>query len=337
MNRRKFLPALGLLAVSALTLAGCASNSETGSESGGDAGSQKMITIGVTQIVQHPALDATLVGFKKALTEAGYVEGTDVKYDEQNAQGDQATASTIAGKFKDDNVDLVLAIATPTAQAAAQTITNIPILFTAVTEPQEAGLVAEWEAPGANVTGTSDLNPVKEQLQLIKDVLPDAKSVGIIYSSGEVNSDVQVKLAKDAAKELGLTIKEATVTVASEVSQAAESLGDVDAIYIPTDNKVTEGIGSVIQFAEAKKIPLFGAEGGQVEAGAIATYGIDYTDLGYQTGKMAVRILKDGADPATMPVETLDKISLIINTGAAERMGVTIPAAVLDKADQVIK
>ncbi|MGO4102679.1 ABC transporter substrate-binding protein [Leifsonia sp. YAF41] len=335
MNRRKLLPALGLLAVSALTLAGCASTAETGSGDG-DAGSKKMITIGVTQIVAHPALDATLVGFKKALTEAGYVEGTDVTYDEQNAQGDQATASTIAGKFKDDNVDLVLAIATPTAQAAAQTITDIPVLFTAVTEPKEAGLVAEWDAPGANITGTSDLNPVKEQLQLIKDVLPDAKTVGIIYSSGEVNSDVQVELAKDAAKKLGLTIKEATVTVASEVSQAAESLGDVDAIYIPTDNKVTEGIGSVIQFAEAKQIPLFGAEGGQVESGAIATYGIDYTDLGFQTGLMAVRILKDGADPATMPVETLDKISLIINTGAAERMGVTIPAAVLDKADKVI-
>ncbi|MEO6309331.1 MAG: ABC transporter substrate-binding protein, partial [Leifsonia sp.] len=249
----------------------------------------------------------------------------------------QATASTIAGKFKADNVDLVLAIATPTAQAAAQTITNIPILFTAVTEPKEAGLVTEWDAPGANVTGTSDLNPVKEQLQLITDVLPDAKTVGVIYSSGEVNSDVQVKLAKDAAKEMGLTIKEATVTVASEVSQAAESLGAVDAIYIPTDNKVTEGIESVIQFAEAKKIPLFGAEGGQVESGAIATYGIDYTDLGYQTGKMAVRILKEGADPATMPVETLDKISLIINTAAAKRMGVTIPAAVLDKADKVIE
>ncbi len=335
MNRSTLLPTLGLLAVSALTLAGCASTVETGT--GDAAGSKKMITIGVTQIVQHPALDATLVGFKKALAEAGYVEGTDVTYDEQNAQGDQATASTIAGKFKADNVDLVLAIATPTAQAAAQTITDIPILFTAVTEPKEAGLVTEWEAPGANVTGTSDLNPVKEQLQLIKDVLPDAKTVGVIYSSGEVNSDVQVKLAKDAAKGMGLTIKEATVTVASEVSQAAESLGAVDAIYIPTDNKVTEGIESVIQFAEAKKIPLFGAEGGQVESGAIATYGIDYTDLGYQTGKMAVRILKEGADPATMPVETLDKISLIINTAAAKRMGVTIPAAVLDKADKVIE
>lgn len=333
MNRTKTLSALGLLAAGALALSGCASAAPSDADKGSES---KMVTIGITQIVAHPALDAARDGFKKAFADAGYVEGTDVTFDDQNAQGDQATASTIAAKFAADKVDLVLAIATPTAQAAAQTITDIPILFTAVTEPKEAGLVASWEAPGANVTGTSDLNPVKEQLQLIKDILPDAKTVGIISSSGEVNSEVQVEMAKDAAKELGLTIKDATVTVAGEVSQVAESLGDVDAFYIPTDNKVTEGISALVQVAEAKKIPLFGAEGGQVESGAIATYGIDYSDLGYQTGLMAIRVLKEGADPATMPVETLEKISLIINKGAAERMGVTIPASVLDKADQTV-
>lgn len=321
-----------IFAVGALALAGCSSD-------GGDAdqasGGDETIEIGISQIVQHPALDATREGFKQAFADAGYVDGETVTFDEQNAQGEQATASTIASKFNTDGVDLVLAIATPTAQAAAQAIIDIPVLFTAVTEPEEAGLVESWEAPGSNITGTSDLNPVKKQLELITEVVPETESVGIVYSSGEVNSQVQVDIAKEAAEELGLTIKEATVTNSSEVAQATESLGDVDAIYIPTDNRVTEGFEAVVQIAEKKQIPLFGAEGGQIERGAIATYGIDYTELGYQTGQMALRILEDGADPAEMPVETLDTLQLFVNTGAAERLGVTLPETLVEEADSV--
>jgi len=330
MKHTKPLSTLALVAASALALSGCASSDQAASSS------DDMITIGISQIVQHQALDDAREGFKKAFVDAGYVDGTDISFDEQNAQGEQATASTIAAKFAADKVDLVLAIATPTAQAAVQSITDIPVLFTAVTEPEEAGLVSSWEKPGSNVTGTSDLNPVKEQLELIQEILPDAKSVGIIYSSGEVNSEVQVKLAKEAAKKLGLTIKEATVTNSSEVAQATVSLGDVDAIYIPTDNRVTEGLEAVIQYSESNQIPLFGAENGQVERGAIATYGISYTDLGYQTGQMAIRILEDGADPADMPVETLDTIEFILNPAAAERMGVTLSDEIVAKADRLI-
>ena len=326
---------LGLVATglftAALALAGCSN----GGDDGDAATSTDAIRIGVMQIVEHPSLDAAREGFEQAFVDAGYVEGEDVVFDEQNAQGDQATATSIAGTFASDDVDMVLAIATPTAQAAAQAITDKPILITAVTEPQEAGLVDSWEEPGGNVTGTSDKNPVAEQLGLVKEIAPDATTVGIVYSSGEVNSQVQVDLAQEAAADLGLELELATVSSAGEVQQAAESL-DVDAFYVPTDNAVVSALESLIQVAETKQVPVIAAEGDSVERGAVATYGIDYTKLGYQTGLMAIDILENGADPATMPIQTQDELQLVVNTAAAERMGVTIPQALLDRADTVI-
>lgn len=329
MMRRSMTHVVGAgLAAAALALAGC-------SGGGGDSSSD-VVDIGIMQIVEHPALDAAREGFKQALLDEGYVEGETVRFDEQNAQGDQATATSIAGTFASGGFDMVLAIATPTAQAAAQAITDIPILITAVTEPQEAGLVDTWEAPGGNLTGTSDKNPVEEQLGLIRELVPDAATVGIVYSSGEVNSQVQVDLAQAAAAALGLELKLATIANAGEVQQAAESL-DVDAFYVPTDNNVVSALEALIQVAEAKQIPVIAAESSSVERGAIATYGLDYTKLGYQTGEMALRILKDGADPATMPIETQTELQLVVNSGAAARMGVEIPQSMLDRADQVIE
>lgn len=345
----------GLLVAASLALTGCAgspsatpsSTPETPKETATEppaeseapeAGSDLTpVTIGVNQLVTHPSLDATLEGFKKAFEDAGYVAGDTVTYDEQNAQGDQATATTIASKFKSDGVDLVLAIATPSAQASAQSISDIPILFTAVTEPAEAGLVASWEAPGGNVTGTSDLNPVADQIALAKEIAPDAKSIGIIYSSGEVNSEVQVKLAKEEAAKLDLEVKETTVSNSAEVTQAIDTFSGVDIIYVPTDNTVVEGLEAVIQFAEANKIPLIVGEGDSVGRGGLATYGIDYFDLGYQTGQMAIRVLQDGADTASMGVETLDKIGLILNLDAAQRMGVVLSDELIARADEVIE
>nr|WP_066301051.1 ABC transporter substrate-binding protein [Arthrobacter luteolus] len=305
---------------------------------GGDtaAGSSDMVRIGISQLVEHPSLDQARKGFIRAFEENGYTEGENLELDIQNAAGDQATATTIASTFASDGKDLVLAIATPAAQAAAQAITDVPVLFTAVTEPEVAGLVDSWDSPGANITGTSDLNPVKEQIGLIKELAPDAKSVGIVYSSGEVNSDVQVELAQEAAKELGLEVKLATVSNSAEVQQATESL-DVDALYVPTDNNVVSALQSVIQIAETKQIPVVVGEGDSVENGGLATYGLDYESLGYQTGLMALKILEDGADPAGMPVETLTEIQLIVNKSAAANMGVEIPAALLEKADKVIE
>ncbi|MFC4223977.1 ABC transporter substrate-binding protein [Lysinibacter cavernae] len=322
--------ALGV--VSALALSGCSSDNSDDKSS--DSSAKDSITIGISQYVTHPSLDATAVGFKKALEDAGYVEGETVTYDEQNAQADQATVTTISGNMADSDLDLVLAIATPSAQAAAQSITNIPVLFTAVTDAVEAGLVESNDKPGSNVTGTSDLTPVAEQFDLIREILPDAKKVGIIYSSGEVNSEIQVDLAKEAAKDLGITISEAVISDASEITNAVDGLKDVDAIYVPTDNKVVAGIEAVVKFSEDNKIPLFAGDAATVERGAAATTGINYEDLGYQTGEMAVRILKDGADPATMPVEVLSKTTLSINPEAAERMGFTIPEAVVSRADE---
>lgn len=321
-----------------LSLAACSGTAESessssSSESSASEGSSDettegmAISVGITQIVDHPSLNVSIDGFKDALADAGY----DVDYDEQNAQGDVSTASTIAGNFAAAELDLVLAVATPTAQAAAQNITETPVLFTAVTDPVGAGLVESMEAPGANVTGTSDANPVAEQLALVKELAPDASTVGIVYASGEANSETQVEWAREAAVDLGLTIEVATVSTSAEVQQATESL-DVDVFYVITDNTVVSALGALLQVAETRQVPVIAAEGDSVGEGAIATFGISYYDLGYQTGEMAVRIL-NGDDPASMGVEVQTDLDLYLNLGAAERQGVTIPQSLLDQAD----
>lgn len=335
-NAPTVFSALALAATAALALSACAAGdtapAATGS-AGSTAASGESYQIGISQLVQHPALDASAEGFQRAFQEAGI----DADFDVQNANGEQSTATTIAQGFASGGKDLVLAIATPAAQAAAQAITGIPLLFTAVTDPVEAGLVESLEEPGGNVTGTSDFNPVAEQLELITEILPEAKTVGVIYASGEVNSQVQVDAAKQAAGGLGLTIVEATVTTSGEVATAAQTLGDVDALYIPTDNLLTSAFDVVVQYAEQQQIPLFGSEEGQVDTGAIATLGINYEQLGYQTGQIAIRILTEDADPATTPVEQQDEFRLIINPAAAERLGVTLPEAVVERADITVE
>lgn len=295
-----------------------------GNKAGDNGGDYK---IAIAETITHPSLDASIEGFKAALKDAGLK----VSYDEKNANGDQGVIASIAGQISSGSYDLVLGVATPMAQGLVQSVANTPVLFTAVTDPVDAGLVDSLEKPGANVTGTSDKNPVKEQLELITQIKPDAKNVGVLYNSGEANSVVQVGWVKEEAKKLGLNVEEANATNTAEVQQAAESL-DVDAFYIPTDNTVVSALDSVIQVGEQKKIPVIAAEGDSVAKGCVATYGISYYELGYQTGKMAVKILKDGADPANMPVETQNDLLFYVNTGAAERMGVTIPQELLDKA-----
>ncbi len=327
---------LGVVAALAgLSLTACAGTpavttppAESPEASPGAGQTAETYSIGITQIITHEALDAAREGFKAALADAG-LQAT---YDEQNAQGDQSVAASIAGTFAEGDYDLVLAIATPTAQAVAQKISDIPVLFTAVTDPVGAELVGSLEAPGANVTGTSDANPVKEQLELIKQVAPDAKTVGVVYNSGEDNSITQVGWLKEIAPSLGLEIKESAAPTTADVQQATEALGDVDAIYVPTDNTVVSAISALIGVAEAKQIPVFAAEANTVTAGAIATYGISYYELGRQTGEQAVRILTEGADPATMPVETQTTLEVYLNLGAAERMGVTLPQELIDRA-----
>ncbi|GAA1629311.1 MULTISPECIES: ABC transporter substrate-binding protein [Brevibacterium] len=321
--------AVALVAIGSMAaVSACSGGDSGGGEGGGDS-----YSIGISQLVQHPALDAATAGFKKSFEDAG----VEVDWDEQNANGEQANATSIAQNFASSDLDLVLAVATPAAQAAAQAITDKPVLFTAVTDAVEAGLVQSNEAPGGNVTGTSDLNPVADQLQLVKDVKPDAKTVGIVYSSGEVNSQVQVDLAKEAAQGMGLEIKEATIANSSELGQAVDSLGKVDAYYVPTDNNVVSAVTTMVQAAEKNQALLVGSEAGQVEQGAAITRGIDYTKLGEQTGAMALQILQDGAKPADMPVETSETLELVVNPEAAKKQGVEIPQTLIDEADKVIE
>lgn len=337
-GRRGALSLLGLTAAAALALSGCAADNGTDSGDASTGESTDAITIGISQFVQHPALDSATEGFKQAIADAGYVEGDTVIYDEQNANAEIANTTTIAQSLDSAGVDLVLAVATPSAMAAAQNILEIPVLFTAVTDAVSADIVASNEEPGANVTGTSDLNPVADQIAFLQETVPSVESIGIVYSSGEANSAVQVELAKEAADELGLEIVEATIASNQDITTATQSLvGNVDAIFVPTDNVVVEGIAGLVAVAEAEQIPVIAAEAGTVEGGAAAALGLDYFELGYQTGLMALEILENGADPATMAVQTTDEVSVIINPAAAERMGLELPASVVDRAEQVVE
>lgn len=324
MKRTRSLAAT--LACAALVLTACGSSDDADTSNGS---SDESYNIAVTQIVTHDSLDQSIEGFKQALED----EGLDVTYDDQNANNDQTVVASISGTIASSDTDLALGVGTPMAQGLAQSIADKPILFTAVTDPVDAGLVDSLEAPGANVTGTTDANPVVEQLELIKQIVPDVETVGVIYNSGEANSAVQVQWLKDAAADQDIEVKEATLSNTSEVQQAANSL-DVDAIYVPTDNTVISAFDSVIQVGESKSIPVFPAEGDSVAKGGLATYGLNYFDLGYQTGEMAIEILVNGADPASMAVETQKEPVIYLNLGAAERMAVELPQEVIDQADE---
>ena len=332
--KHRSLPLTAALAVAALGLTACGDSGAGGSGSSSAAGDGSY-TVGINQLVSHPALDGAAEGFKEAFTDAGL----DVTFEEQNAQGEQATVTSIASTFANDaDVDLVAAIATPAAQGTASAVKDKPVVFMAVTDPQGAELVASDEAPGGNVTGVSDRNPVKEQLQLLKDVDPEAKTVGIVWNSGESNSKVQVDQAKEAGEELGLEIKEATITNSSEVQQGVESLKGVDGIYVPTDNAVVSALEPVIAFGEANQVPVVSADTDSVERGALGTYGIDYEEHGRQAGQMAVKILKDGQNPGDIPVgfAAEDSLELVLNQEAAGKYGVELPQELVDRADEVI-
>jgi putative ABC transport system substrate-binding protein len=296
----------------------------------------KKITIGISQIVEHPALDAARKGFIDALKDNGYVEGQNVTYDIQIAQGNMATANSIAKSFVGNKVDLIHTIATPTSQACVNATKTIPIVISSVTDPVGAGLVKSLEAPGANVTGTTDRSPVDRQMDLILEIAPKAKRLGVIYNSGEDNSLASLKQIQEEAAKRNMEVVEAPVSNSSGVFLAAKSLvGRVDAVHIPTDNTVVSAFDSVAKVCAENRIPLFAADTDSVPRGAVAAIAIDYYRLGRQSGEMAVRILK-GEDPGTMPVETQKDLKLVVNKEAAEKMGVTLSESVLKRADQVL-
>ena len=286
----------------------------------------ELIKIGIIQLVEHPALDQAYQGFVDGLKEAGYEEGKNVSFDYQNAQGEQANCITIAQKFLNDKSDLILAIATPAAQAAANLIKDIPILVTAVTDPETAKLVEKNDAPKGNVSGTSNLTPVDEQMELLKKLVPNVKTVALMYNSSEQNSKFQIDMAKRKLDEMGISYIEATITNPNDIQQVVQSIiGKAEAIYIPTDNMLASGMANVIAVTEPAKIPVICGEVDMLKSGGLATYGISHYELGKLTSKQAVRILKGEAVPANMPIEYLQTPTLSINTNAAEKLGIIIP------------
>ncbi len=348
--RKLVKKAVALLGISVLTvglLAGCGKSdagkdkdkvengsSVEGNETGNDEEAKKL-KIGVSQLAEHPALDASYEGFVAALKDAGYVDGENIEIDFNNAQGDPSNCETIANKLVNNQSDLILAIATNSAQACAAKTTEIPILFTAVTDPVVAGLCESVETPGTNISGSSDLNPVKEQIDLLLQILPDAKKIAIMYCSAEDNSIVQADLAKTACEAVNLEYMEATVSDSNQIQSVTESLiGKVDAIYIPTDNLLAEGMATVAMVANANHLPIIAGEENMVANGALATYGLDYFEIGKKAGEMAVEILKNGKDVSQMPVAYLsaENCTLAINTTTAEELNITITEDLLKDA-----
>lgn len=301
-----------------------AKEEEVGAEETKEAAAEgETYKIGVIQLVQHDALDKANEGFFDALDEAG------IQYeaDQQNASGDQANCLTIAEKLVNDGNDLILAIATPAAQAVAGVTSEIPILLTSVTDPAESGLVNDNAAPGVNVSGTSDLTPVKEQIDLLQQILPEAKHIGLLYCSAESNSELQINMAKEACDAAGITYEEYTVPSSNEIQSVVESMvGKVDAIYTPTDNTIAAGMATVAMIANDNGIPTICGESGMVQAGGLATYGIDYYELGRLTGEQAIEILVNGADIASMPIEYLpaERCELTVNKTTADTLGIDI-------------
>ena len=348
MKKRFKIIASSVLALSmALAMAGCGSSaassgsaSVSGSASGSASAEAKegAFKIGIIQLVEHDALDKAREGFIDDLKENGFVDGENIIIDYQNAQADQSNLKTISQRFVQNDDDLILAIATGAAQSVAAETSDIPILGTAITDYEAAQLVESNDAPGGNVSGTTDLTPVEKQVELLKEMMPDVKTLGVLYNSSEVNSEFQAQMAQEAAEKEGIECKTATVTNTNDIAQVMESIaGDVDAIYIPTDNTFASAMATVSKIAEEYKLPTICGEQGMVESGGLATVGIDYYKLGKQTGEMAVKILKDGANVAEMPIESLDDTNICLNIDTAEAIGYEFPQSVTDKAVYLIK
>ena len=290
------------------------------------------IKIGILQLVEHDALDASYRGFVDGLKEAGYEDGKNIIIDYQNAQGEQANCITIGQKFINDKSDLILAIATPAAQAVANMTKDIPILITAVTDPADSKLVNDNNAPGGNVTGTSDLTPVESQIELLTEITPNVKTVGLLYCSSEQNSVFQINMAKRKLDSMGIKHIDLTVSNPNEIQQVLQSaIGKVEAVYTPTDNMIAAGMATVALVAEPAKLPVVCGEGGMTKLGGTATYGISYYELGKLTSTQAVSILKGEKNPAEMPIEYLQKFDLIVNTNMVESIGLTIPESLYNQ------
>jgi putative tryptophan/tyrosine transport system substrate-binding protein len=294
------------------------------------------VTVAVTAIVEHPALDAARDGIKEALAEAGYVDGQNLKFVYESAQGNPATAAQIARKLVGEAPAVIVPISTPSAQAVVGATKDIPVVFTAVTDPVGAKLVRDLKHPGGNVTGMSDLSPIAKHLDLVKEILPAARTLGVIYNPGEANSLTLVDLLRKEAPARGLKILEAPAPKSADVLPAAQSLvGNVDAIYVPTDNTVVTALEAIVKVGRQNRLPVIAGDTDSVPRGAIAALGFNYGDVGRQTGRIVVRVLK-GEQPGEIPVEGVELTELFVNPAAAKAMGVTLPEALVARAKTVV-
>ena len=326
ITRRSLIASLAF--TGSVALAGCsnegADSAEDAGSGSGSAAASGTYKIGVLQLTEHGALDQANEGFVAALKDAGIPEDC---IDQQNAQNDQSTCQTIAAKLVNDGDDLIFAIGTPAAQAVAAATSDIPIVGSAITDYAESGLVESNDEPGGNVTGSSDLTPVADQIDLLQQLLPDAKTVALLYCSAEANSAVQIQMAEEALDAAGLAHERYTVSSSNEIQQVVESIaGKADAIYAPTDNTIAAGMSTVAMVANENGLPVIVGCDTMVEDGGLASYSINYYDLGYKAGEMAVEILENDADPATMPIEYLssDECSLIVNQATADALGIDV-------------
>ncbi|WP_291292659.1 ABC transporter substrate-binding protein [Enterococcus sp.] len=314
MKMKKWLTT-GLLATTLLGLAACG-NTKNSSDDGKK-------TVGILQLVEHGSLDAAYEGFKEGLAEGGYKEGENLTLEYQNAQNNQDNLKSMSEKLVKNSPDLLLGIATPAAVSLANETTDIPIVVTAVTDLVEAKLADSNEAPGRNITGTSDMVPIDKQIQLLLSIVPDAKTIGIMYNAGEANSKIQADLAEKALKDAGVDVKVLTANTTNDVQQVTTSLAkDVDGIYVPTDNTFASAAAVVGEVAKETKTPIVAGSVEQVDDGALATFGIDYKSLGKQTGELAAKILDGKAKPATTPVETANHLELVVNQEMAAALGI---------------
>lgn len=283
-------------------------------------------SVGLVQIVQHPALDEAARGIADGMTQAGLKEGTDYTLESQNAQGDQSNLDTIVRHFLFSKKQLIYAVATPAAQAVANATHEIPVVATAVTDFAASGLVKDESKPQTNVTGTSDRTDLKAQLDLMRKLTPQVKTLGVIYNAGEVNSELQVQALEPAAQALGMTVKKFTVASVNDIPQTAQQMtGEVDAVYVPTDNVVASALPALIAVTNEQNIPVYGAEIAHVKNGALASVSVDYYKLGLRAGMMGAQILKGEEKPETMPIETQTELVPVLNRAQAELLGVTVP------------
>ncbi|MGU7987459.1 ABC transporter substrate-binding protein [Streptococcus suis] len=309
----KKLATISVASMGLLTLAACSSSSEQASSD--------VVKVGVLQYMEHESLTAARESFVAELEANGYKEGEKLVLDYQNAQGDQANLQTISEQLIDGN-DIVLAIATPSAQSLATVSTETPIVFTAVTDPLSADLVESIEKPGGLLTGTSDQAPIDKQVELLGQAVPDAKTVGILYTTSERNSEVQVEQAKELLEKAGYKVVVKGITSSNEVQDATTSLmKDVDALFIPTDNTVASTMTMIGELSVEHKVPVIGGSTDMVDEGGLLTYGTNYEALGRQTAKMAIKII-EGANVSETAVEYPETVSLHVNEEMAQKLGI---------------